>query len=81
MRGQIVGKLLNDRGGKGSRREDAYVRFAALVAAIVSMVLSRNMQQSKIDWFLAVREKKGQKAFPAFLDRIRGSEAVRSRSS
>ena len=42
------------------------MRVAALVAAIARIVLSRNMQQPKIDWFLAVREKKVWKAFRAF---------------
>ena len=48
------------------------MRFHALRAAIVRIVLNRNMQQPKIDRFLTVREKKVWKAFPAFWDRIGG---------
>ncbi len=74
MRGQIEDRLSNDRWWKGSEHKDAYVRFRALVAAIVCMVLSRNMQQSKIDWFWGRARKKSLEGITGVLakDQRRG---------
>ena len=58
MRGQIEDRLSNDRWWKGSEHKDAYVRFRALVAAIVCIVLNRNMEETEIDSFLAGARKK-----------------------
>jgi len=43
------------------------VRFAALVAAIVRIVQSRNMQQQKIDRFFDHARKKRLEGIPPFL--------------
>ncbi len=64
-------KLSNDRGGKGSRHEDAYVRFVALVAAIVRMVWRLDTERTKISSVLTPARKKVWQVFPAFWDRIR----------
>ena len=67
-------RLSAGRGKKGSRHKEAYVRFRALEAAIVRIVQSRDTRQSKIDWFLTVREKKVWKAFSEFWIRGRTME-------
>ncbi len=57
---------------KGSRHKEAYVRFRALRAAIVRIILSRDMQQSQIDWFWGRARKKFRRALPSFWERIKG---------
>jgi hypothetical protein len=51
---------------------DAYVRFTALVAAIVHIVPRRDTEGTKIDWFSGPAQKKVWKAFPTLWDRLRG---------
>jgi hypothetical protein len=43
------------------------VRVAALLAAIVSIVQSRNIAQTKISSFLTLARKKGLEGIPPFL--------------
>ena len=67
MRGQIEDRLSNERGKKGSGHKEAYVRFRALRAAIVRIVLSRNLQQPKIDRFFDCARKKSLEGNPGVL--------------
>ncbi len=60
-------RLSNGRWGKGSRHKHAYVRFAALVAAIVRIVLSRNMRLPEIDRFFDRARKKSLKGITGVL--------------
>ena len=51
-------RLSAGRGEKGSEHKEAYVRFHALVAAIVRIVQSRNIEQTEMGWFLTGARKK-----------------------
>ena len=56
------------------------MRFAALVAAIVRIVRSRDTERAKISSFLTHAQKKVWEAFLAFWDRIKaGLEFARPR--
>ena len=53
---------------KSSRHENAYVRVAALVAAIMRLIRHEDMEESKIRSVLVGARKKVWKAFPMFWD-------------
>ena len=55
--GTIEDRFCDSYNTKGSRRMDAYLRFSALVAAIVRMVLRRDLERIKISSFLTGARK------------------------
>ncbi len=57
---------------KGSGHKDAYVRFAALVAAIVRIVRKWDMERTKISSFFTRAQKKFETNKPACSDSIAG---------